>query len=247
MKKYYLLFFYALLFTSCGYDVANNTRMEFTGTVTDQAGNPIPETFVYLEGLDHTGGSIMSPGYERSENLGENHTDHLGNFRVVSLKTSTNILHINRSEDSHFGYDEDTHEVYSEPTYNNNYTAVDYINVSGSEDFGTIKLHKKAELLFKINKTSITNDTLTWRLSYTHAVCYYIFNNGYVYEEESSCHENFADNDFQQQIPSEPIFERTYRTILGGTAEFIYHINDQPEQSILLNIDETQETYVFEY
>ncbi|HET8809824.1 MAG TPA: hypothetical protein VFM65_06105, partial [Flavobacteriaceae bacterium] len=205
---------------------------------TDQVGNPIPGTYVYLEGFD----------VSENEILGENFTDNSGNFRVVSLKTSTNIFHVNRPEHSYFYYYEDNHIFHGAGSSDNSYTIVDYVDLSGSRNFGQVKLRKKAELLFKINKTSSTEDTLTWHLSYTHSACVYIFNNrGYLNQEASSCYENFSDDDFQQQDPSDPNFENTYQTIIGGTAEFIYQINDEPEQNILLNIDEIQETYVFEY
>ncbi|HET8810130.1 MAG TPA: hypothetical protein VFM65_07690, partial [Flavobacteriaceae bacterium] len=81
MKKYCLFFCCSLLLISCeDFDVVDNARLEFTGTVTDQVGNPIPGTYVYLEGFD----------VSENEILGENFTDNSGNFRVVSLKTSTN-------------------------------------------------------------------------------------------------------------------------------------------------------------
>lgn len=226
---YLLLFF---LFTSCGFDIKDNTRMVFTGSVTDNTGKPIPNIPVFLGGMDAG----------RKEVLGKARTDNLGMFRAISLKTQTNNFYINRQKD-YYQYRIEDKKENSDPVF----TAVDFINVPGSMNLGTITLRRKATLNFKINKTSTSNDTLYWKLSYTHRSCQKIFYDGFLQEEESSCYEFFSDNSSNEQSPTEFNFENTYKTILGGTAEFTYRIDQEPAQTITLNIDQPNVTYVFEY
>lgn len=247
MPKYVLLLFLTPLFlVSCGYDVENNRRIVFTGNLIDDAQNPIPNTLVYLEGRDFVGGAFLYSSSEDSHNLGEDYTNQVGKFQVVSLKSSTNILHINRPDNFYFDDNEGIITEYIEPT-SLGFTSIDFVNVSGSMDLGELQLHRKATFNLKIAKVTTNNDSLKWQFSYTHASCYYFFENGILLEEESTCYENFADNYPQLQDISDPYFENTYQTIIGGTATFTYQINNETEQVIEFNIDEPQENYVFEF
>lgn len=122
-----------------------------------------------------------------------------------------------------------------------------YVNVSSSLDLGTIQLRRKADFHLKIIKISSTNDTLSWKLSYSQPYCRYVFENEMISKKESSCYETFVDQHYKKQTPNSPNLERKYHTVIGGKVKFTYRINNNPEQSILLNINETEEYYVFEY
>lgn len=257
-KNTYFLFPLFILFINCGYEVANNSRMEFTGTIIDEAGNPVPGVPLYLEGVDNPDATY--PGNSESKILGFGSSNTSGNFRFVSLKSEQNNLHINLSENSYLLYNENIDPIQI-GILDSLFSNVVYVNLPGSLNLETIQLRRRADFHLKINNTTSANDTLFWSISYTHPFCHYVFVNGVISEEKSSCYENYAEfeknpfyNEFPEdfilfntQTPEYPNFEKHFSSLLGGVVDFTYHINEGQDQTIQLNIDETQETYVFEY
>lgn len=230
--KLLLLAAITLTLGACTPDIKDNARSLVRGSVVDEGGNPLADVPVRTEGYYYL--------------LGETTTDSQGNFEFTSLEsTDTNYsIIVNYQKDS-FANIENPDDLSG----NTLYTKISFLyhksEYQKTYDIPTVKLKKKAKFDFSIERTSTTNDTLSWRLSVVEPRCQYIFDDDELTPVDAQC---FPERNYQEYLdPDFPDYGREFNTVLNSEAIFQYRINDSEEESIHIDINQLNTTYVFEY
>ncbi|WP_313114684.1 carboxypeptidase-like regulatory domain-containing protein [Aequorivita sediminis] len=228
----YLLFGIVLLFQSCEVDIMNDKRVLVTGTIVDSSNNPIPNISVRSQTT-------------RNAILGEAISDENGQFEFTSLMSKPPYNFYIAVNSKPFG--EIWHHSYdTELIENIDYSAKAFGDESNNRNvstynLGVIQLNKYAKLNLHINNIPGDSNTLEFKLNYDSAICKVDLNGN----DLNQC----VDEDFEFRfLDSE--YSDIYINVesqLGTTVDFIYKLNDGPEQTISIPLTNPENTYVFEY
>ena len=219
------IFFNLFLFT-CEPPIEYNKRILVEGNLLNTNEEPLPDIQVY----SFIGGSIYN------SKLGEDYTDDQGYFEFVSFESFEGEFQIIINPNS---------SAYSSAIIRRLPPAD--ITTMNKEVFklGTIELRPISFLQLSINKTSNEDHQLTWRLEYFSSECYYNYDFISITPDENDC---FAIKTFNDTpILDETDFSDRFKTLQNTTAKFIYQLDNEPEVTIEIPINENQVDYEFTY
>ena len=201
----------------CEDEVEDDQRSAVSGFIVDGNNNPISDIKIQVISDDLV--------------LGESRSESSGFFSFTSLRPGFDDFRIaiNRTEGS--PYSRVTY-VYGDSSFEEQY------------NLDEVVLRKLATLDFKITKTSPDQDVLDFSLEYMNNECSFFFidtnipNSEDCYEDEiiSGTLSNSQTN-FETEVPS----------LLNTTIRFTYELNNEPPQTILIELTQATTTYEFEY
>jgi hypothetical protein len=210
----------------------NDRRILVKGKIVDSENLPIPNIKVRTETYDVI--------------LGEAVSDADGKFQFTSLDAKSynglNIM-VNIKYDSYY-YGGD---YYNDATNNPAYSAKKYFNdldnrPASTYDLGTIQLRDAAQLTVLFNNISGDNNNVAYKFEYDSAVCQIDLN----IPDSEDCAQD--ESNFYSQLDANTAnFQTVINGQLGTTVLFKYILNNEPEQTISIPLNNTENTYVFEF
>lgn len=221
----YLLIFNLFLFT-CEPPIEYNKRLVVEGNLLNSEEESLPNIQVY----SFIVGSVYN------SKLGEDYSDDQGNFHFVSFESFEGEFSIFINPNS----SEYSSAIISRVTPDN-------ILTINNEVFslGTIELKPVSFLQLNINKTSNENHQLSWRLEYFSSECNYDYDFTSLTPIENECFAIKTFNDIS--ILDETNFSDRVKTLQNTTATFIYQLDNEPEVTIEIPINQNQVEYEFTY
>ena len=208
--------------STCGFDVEDNRRLFVAGKLVDQNSNPVPDISVALSAEGHI--------------VGTGKSDSNGNFAFTGLEALNRDLHI---------------RVNTTP-YDSLYTFINIMNNTPAEernrqvyDLGELEIRERSDLHVKILKTSTGDNSISWNMEYTYAQCHFMINNEELYEEYLECYPVQFTSGVQNQ--NYPERELLVNSTLGSNVTITYSINDGPQQTDNIFLNEQNMEYVLEY
>lgn len=230
LKQFCSLILIVFIVISCSRpEVSDNTRLVVKGRVVNADNQSLSDISVSTEAYIY--------------DLGGDLTDGQGRFEFTSLASDAETfeIHINKVPS---GFSDTTNTPYKK-----DFSSVSYIyNESEFQQtyaLANTTLHKIAKLNFKVEKTSNSLDTLVGRLHYKRAKCV-----NFIGEDPPEYQNNGCYNTLSASLnlkPGSPDFENQFRTLLNSEAVFTYHINSEEEQTVTIPLNQTTNTYVFNY
>ncbi|GLB50180.1 carboxypeptidase-like regulatory domain-containing protein [Neptunitalea lumnitzerae] len=222
-SKNYLvgLLLFAFTFLSCEFELENNKRIYFTGTVVDGQGNPVPNVAVEYKERDYV--------------LGYGVTDAAGDYAFYGMNGSDADFTLQVNDMNAFynaDYVESVMDIENRDTSNDAHIQQDFT------------IRKRVFLRVDVVKTSSTTDTIHWRLEYPQPICFTEFDDTILVT--ANCY-NVVFSEFialSQEFPD--AFQRV-ETVLGETAVLIYEFEDGVEHQIQITLDQENINYEFEY
>lgn len=214
--------------------VQDNKRMLFVGNIKDDIGNPITGAQVSATLFD-------SEAFENPQNIiGQNKTDKNGDFQVVSLVpyNSTSNLLINSNFDS---------KESIEPLY----TRLAFVFFNGVFDeslevnLNNLVLPRLSDLEINIRKTSSTTAVLDWSLDFQRDMCTLEIRSQEDFENISFCSDFIRTSN--QNNATEPEVDKSFTSLRNSTAIFTYSINNEPDQTIEIPLNEANNVFEFTY
>lgn len=211
------------VFQACTPAVEDNRRLYLTGNITDNQNQALSDIWILSRASRF--------------DLGKGITDSNGNFEMVSLDSEIKEFEVYINPPPPFIFN-----LTDLPLYQNQWGSVSYI--FNREDLGEAftvpetKLHRKANLNLKIEKTSSAENTLEWKLLYSNSHIFYHWD---INSNENICDcEGLANGILQpEQFELEEVFE----TLVGTQAFLRYRINSEPWQIISIDINQPQTHY----
>jgi hypothetical protein len=210
----------------------NDRRILVKGKIVDSENLPIPNIKVRTETYDVIVGEAVS--------------DADGKFQFTSLDAKSynglNIM-VNIKYDSYY-YGGD---YYNDATNNPAYSAKKYFNdldnrPASTYDLGTIQLRDAAQLTVLFNNISGDNNNVAYKFEYDSAVCQIDLN----IPDSEDCAQD--ESNFYSQLDANTAnFQTVINGQLGTTVLFKYILNNEPEQTISIPLNNTENTYVFEF
>jgi hypothetical protein len=231
--KSLILFSFFILF-SCE-DVENNRRLLVQGNFISDSITPVSDVEVFTTFANNT--SISST----SNFIGQGFSDDDGKFQLTSLvpKEQNMNLVLNRnffvnqqgnSINSPYILFEIERELFQD---------IDKISL---DDF---YIPVRSSLDVNITKTSTENAELIWSLTYNEFICEQYIDDPLDLRNLSFCEQTnttgFINND------QNPSFSRNITTVTNTNAVFLYSLNGQSEEQILIPINNPSTTFEFEY
>ncbi|WP_299121731.1 hypothetical protein [uncultured Winogradskyella sp.] len=228
IKKLLLLFILTPLLT-CEVRLENDTRIMVTGVVLDQNNSPIPEAKISI--ATKRGSGIG--GGQSQYILGEGYSKSNGSFSVISFY----------DKDEDFAIEVDAGEIYSRYVYKNN--TEDYTPVDLTFSLGEITLKKLANFNYNVIRTSGDGNTITFRIRYIDPVCLETYEGTILNELQTYCfQEEVINRSLGNNLPN---LESNLRVLFGESIEFAYSINDEPEITQIITIDEENYDFSLNY
>lgn len=162
--------------------------------------------------------------------LGESRSESNGFFSFTSLRPGYDHFRIaiNRTEGS--PYSRVTY-VYGDSSFEERY------------NLDQVVLRKLATLDFKITKTSPDQNVLDFSLEYISSECSFFFIDTNIPNSED-CYE---DKIISGTLDNQTNFESEVPSLLYSSVRFSYELNNEPPQTILIELTEATTTYEFEY
>ncbi|WP_147298925.1 carboxypeptidase-like regulatory domain-containing protein [Winogradskyella sediminis] len=226
--KFFLIPCFLMTVLGCEVQLEDNTRILVEGTVEDQNNIPVPEAKVTV--LTRRGNFS---GGENSYVLGEGFSASDGSFSIISF--------FDKDEDFaiEVGLD-DAYTTYVYKTNTLNFTPLDL-----TFNLETVRLKKLANFNFNIIRTSGEFNTITYSINYVEGFCLEYYEGTTLNNYQSSCFEersisqtlndNNPDDQWQLQVP------------LGEVVAFTYTINEQPEITEYIIINDENYDFTFNY
>ena len=213
---------------SCEVQLEDNTRILVEGIVKDQDNVPISEAKISV--LTKRG------NYSNGENqyiIGEGYSSSDGHFSIISL--------YDRDED--FAIEIDGGDAYSTYVYKTN--TLEYTPLDLTFNLETVSLKKLAAFNYNMVRTSGESYTLRYSFKYIEGFCLEYYEGITLNEFQSSCYEERVVSRFLND--SNPDFEWLLYVPLGEIVEFTYSINDEPEITEFITINEDNYDFTFTY
>ncbi|MDT8347836.1 MAG: hypothetical protein RQ756_08535, partial [Flavobacteriaceae bacterium] len=177
----------------------------------------------------------------RGNRLGFGKSDENGNFSIVSLARGTGNFSIRINALSI----DDTFE------YQPGFISPSIFFTDGTSltnplfDFGEITIFEQSQLEFSIVKTSTVSATLDWTLSFQEANCLVEINNQEEINNLSVCDQVVSTSG--TQTDSTPNFNDNFQSLRFTSATFTYSLNGASPISQNILLDQTNNTFSFEY
>ncbi|WP_040756555.1 hypothetical protein [Winogradskyella psychrotolerans] len=226
--KFFLIPFFLTAVLSCEVHLEDNTRILVEGTIKDQDNMPVPDAKVSV----HTRRGNFSGG-ENSYLLGEGYSATDGTFSVISF--------YNKDED--FAIEVAFGETYSTYVYKSN--TLNFTPVNLTFDLGTVSLKKMASFNYNIVRISGESTSITYSFRYIEGFCLESFEGETLSEYQSACYqERFIAQTLNDNNPD---YEWLLQVPLGEIVEFTYSINDEPEITEFITINEDNYDFTFSY
>lgn len=236
MKKKTLLLFALLLMLSSCEDVENNRRLLVKGNFVNEDNTPIENVEVFTT-FSHDDFGIQNP----TNPIGQDFSDEDGNFQLISLvpKSLNMLIVVNRdlflSQSANTG-------AYPYVTIEIDRSLFQEVNDITISNFTIPKI---ASLDININKISTGSAELNWSITYNEVFCESVVSDVSELQNLNFC-DVFSIFQFQNDDlnPSEEI---TIETLRNSTVVFTYSINGQNPEEIIIPINNTSNTFEFEY
>ncbi len=222
------------LFQSCHVQIENNRRIQIKGKVVDSNGNPVPDIVVRMEVEDYILGSAVS--------------EPSGKFNFISLDShgydERITINLEKFEDGIISYDYNGLRALENSAYSGKlYYNIPENNEDLVYDLGTIQLNPTAVFILQLKNIPGDTNTLSYRIDYTLPICQIsLTDTGF----EDFCN-NYFDDYFEILESNSPDKEISHKTQLGTEITITYSLNDGPEETITIPVNQTETTYVFEY
>ena len=231
MKLLLRFFFsYCLLLTSvsCEVRLEDDTRIVVEGTIIDQNNLPISNAKISVQ----TRRSNFSGG-ENQYILGEGYSNTNGQFSVISLYDG----------DEDFAIEINGGDNYSTYVYKTN--TINYTPLDLTFNLETVSLKKLASFNYNIVRTSGVSNTLRYSFKYIEGFCLEYYEGTTLNEYQSSCYQEQVVSQFLND--SYPDVEWLLSIPFGDVVEFTYAINDEPEITEFITINEDNYDFTFTY
>ncbi|WP_178986591.1 carboxypeptidase-like regulatory domain-containing protein [Winogradskyella helgolandensis] len=226
--KFFLIPCFLMTVLSCEVQLDANTRILVEGIVKDQDNVPISEAKISV--LTKRG------NYSSSENqyiLGEGYSNADGHFSVISLYDG----------DEDFAIEIDGGDTYSTYVYKTN--TLEYTPLDLTFNLETVNLKKTATFNYDIVRTSGTSNTLSYSFKYLDGFCLEYYDGSTLNEYQSSCYQEHVLGQFLNDNNSDT--EWSFSLPLGEVVTFTYSINDEPEQTEFITINQDNYDFTFNY
>jgi hypothetical protein len=215
------ILFLSLLFILCAFqcedEVEDNRRSVVSGLIVDGSNNPVSDIKIQVI----------------SENniLGESRSNSGGAFSFTSLRPAYGNFRIavNTVEGSPYG---PVNFVYGDSSFEELY------------DLSAVTVRKTSVLDLRINKTTPGADQLDFTLEYISSDCTFYFINTNMPNTEE-CFEEILLSETLSGAQSN--YETELSSLLNTTVRFTYELNNEPPQTILIDLTDATTTYEFEY
>lgn len=213
---------------SCETKLEDNIRILTEGTIKDQDNLPISDATINV--LTKRG------NYSGGENqyvIGSGYSTVDGSFSVISF--------FDKDED--FAIEIDAGEAYSTYIYKSN--TVEFTPLDLTFNLGTVNLKKLATFNYNIVRTSGESSSINYSFKYIEGFCLEYFEGTTLNEFQSVC--------YQERIISQilndnnPDYEWLLRVPFGEVVEFTYSINEEPEITELITINQNNYDFSFTY
>lgn len=222
-----------VFFTNCE-RIQDNKRLVFIGNLIDDVGDPIQEATI-------TSALFDKQTFNNLQNiLGQNISDKDGKFELVSLVplgVSSNLL-INTNIES---------KLSIEPLFPRlrlNFF-VDIFNENLEVSLDDLMLPRLSHLEIKIRKTSNSSAILNWSLDYQNSICIIDIMSQDDIDNISFCNDFVRSS--SQNNPAEPEGDRSFISLRNSIAIFTYSLNNEPDQTIEISINKTDNVFEFTY
>jgi len=230
MKLLFKLLTICVLVTilSCEVHLEDNTRILVEGTVRDENNSPISSAKISV--------LIKRSNYNNGENqyiLGEGYSNFEGEFTVTSLY----------DKDEDFAIEIDGGDNYSTYVYKTN--TLEYTPLDLTFNLETVSLKKLASFNYHIERTSGESNTLRYTFKYIKGFCLEYYEGTTLNEFQSSCYQEQVVSQFLND--SNPDVEWLLSIPFGDVVEFTYAINDEPEITEFITINEDNYDFTFTY
>lgn len=233
VKSLLQLLLIVFVLASCEVPYEDNARLLIKGMIVDNNQAPISDVdvsaylrrdndFIYYSGSSTSGGEFLGQDKSNSE----------GYFKIVSLFGRANDFAV-----------EIYKEGYSKYVYRT--SLIDYEPENLQIDLGTIDLRKLADFNFQVLRTSSSSSEITYSFTYPQNYCREVFHEGQFVEEESFC---FATNTISRHIDTtETSSSGIVSSIFNAEVLFTYSIDNGPEQTQTILIDQPEYEFAFEF
>ncbi|SDG83869.1 hypothetical protein [Winogradskyella thalassocola] len=226
--KFFLIPCFLTTVLSCEVHLEDNTRILVEGIIKDQDNMPVPDAKVSV----HTRRSNFSGG-ENPYLLGEGYSASDGTFSVTSFY----------DKDEDFAIEIALNESYSTYVYKSN--TLNFTPIDLTFNLETITLRKLANFNYNIVKTSSASSAITYSFRYVEGFCLEYFEGGTLNELQSVCYqERFISKTLNDDNPD---YEWLLQVPIGEVVEFTYSINDEPEITEFITINESSYDFTFNY
>lgn len=226
----FLFLAFSLMFMQCGPDYQTNKRVLIKGQLQNSNGEPLGNIDVSAFTLtDNYFQGNQPNGYL----LGRNKSQVDGSIAVVCLLDveSDFFVRVNGIEDYiDFSY-----------VFKTDLPEPENLVV----DMGTVTLRKKARVTFYFTRTSPVGTTIDYTISYQNPFCAVVYEDNNLLSEESSCYEQITITNNQDS--DNTTFMNVFESVLGSNFTFTYSIDNQPEITETITIDQSNFTYEFTY
>ncbi|WP_458628416.1 carboxypeptidase-like regulatory domain-containing protein [Winogradskyella sp. PC D3.3] len=231
MKLLFRFFFscYVLLTAvSCEVRLEDDTRILVEGTIKDQNNSPISNAKISVQ--------TRRSNYSEGENqyiLGEGYSNSDGAFSVISLYDG----------DEDFAIEVDGGENYSTYVYKTN--TINFTPDDLTFNLETVSLKKTANFNYNMVRTSGESNTLRYSFKYIEGFCLEYYEGTTLNEYQSSCYQERVVGQFLND--NNPDIEWLLSIPFGEDVEFTYSINDEPEITEIITINQENYDFTFSY
>ena len=231
MKLLFRFFFSCcalLTAVSCEVRLEDDTRILVEGTIKDQNNSPISNAKISVQ----TRRSNFSGG-ENQYILGEGYSNSDGVFSVISLYDG----------DEDFAIEINGGDNYSTYVYKTN--TINYTPLDLTFNLETVSLKKLATFNYSMVRTSGETNTLRYSFKYIEGFCLEYYEGTTLNEYQSSCYQERVVG--QLLNDNNPDIEWLLSIPFGEVVEFTYSINDEPEITELITINQDSYDFTFNY
>lgn len=223
-----------LIITSCDTSFESNSRLLVKGKVIDSDGNPVENAEISTYTYRGTGFFIYpAPAGSTKYLLGTNLSDANGDFSVISLYDDSSDFSIEiKAEGNYSEY------IYRTSTYD--YTPDDFLL-----NLQEVTLNKLAEATISISRISGEGNSISYSLNYLYPTCIEVYEEGVLNSNETFCNypsyiSNVLDDNMSDRVHALNVTQ-------GSEITFTYSINNEPEITEILTVNEANYQFNFNY
>lgn len=217
------------IFFGCEIPYRDDARLLIKGRVLDENSEPISGANVAVyarEGVSFFTGTLTTL-------LNETETLADGSFSTIMLLALDENFVIEVSVDNN----------YSRYQYRTDTVA--FVPEDFLIDLGTVPVERLASLNYNITQENASSLDFEYTFSYVTTQCTEVYSEGVLNTEASSCYETTTRS--SALTADNPNDAGSFSTLLGAEVLFTYRINDQPELTETLVIDQTDYEFNFAY
>ncbi len=216
-------------------DVQNDRRLFVEGNFINDESAPIAHVEVF------TTFSANTNVTNTSNFIGQDFSDENGAFKLVSLVPRTQNMNLVLNRNNFNSHD----TVVTESPYILFEIEQELLNDVDKISLDNFLIPNIANLAFTITKTSSDSAELNWSLSFNQFLCEQYITNLSELDNLSFCDDTLI---FEAMNNDEnPSTSTNITTVTNTTAVFTYSLNGQPEENILIPINDPSMQFEFEY